>query len=154
MKVGIIGSRGQLGSNILNCLNKNVISIERKHSIPDSVNTLILAAGSSNSRDSETKTKLEFEDFYNFTKSINYKKMKKIYFISSGGSIYGDNSSIPLHEDSKKNPQSEYGLLKSKQETILMNQVAKSECQLIIFRLANVFSKNPKGLIKRIFELI
>ncbi len=71
---------------------------------------------------------------------LNYIKsfQKKIYFISSGGTVYGDNNKKQkFNENSKINPLSNYAKYKVILEQIMMNN--KGNNDLKIFRVGNAY---------------
>lgn len=72
------------------------------------------------------------------------KEVKKIIFASSGGSVYGNNSRIPLTEQEIPEPISLYAVQKLMVEDYL-NYVARSYgMNVIILRIANPFGPNQK----------
>jgi UDP-glucose 4-epimerase len=76
------------------------------------------------------------------------KKVKKVIFISSGGTIYGLPKFLPITENHPINPITSYGIVKSTIEHYfeLYRNLWGIDC--CIFRLSNPYGKkqNPKGI--------
>ncbi|MES2836966.1 MAG: NAD-dependent epimerase/dehydratase family protein [Bacteroidota bacterium] len=86
--------------------------------------------------------------FVNFLECVCKLKLKKIVFVSSGGTIYG-NSNKKLTEESDKKPFSPYGIIKLAMENYLTYFEVKYKLQHDIFRVSNVYGKGQntsKGL--------
>ena len=70
--------------------------------------------------------------------------VKKIVFLSSGGTVYGISSSMPLNEDSINNPISGYGLQKITIEKLLYLYWYIYGLDYRIIRLSNPYGKYQK----------
>jgi UDP-glucose 4-epimerase len=68
--------------------------------------------------------------------------IKKIVFISSGGTVYGNYSQLPIKETAQLNPICSYGLIKASIEKIL--QLYKRELLIdpIVLRLSSLYGPN------------
>ena len=78
--------------------------------------------------------------------SVKYK-VKKFIYVSSGGTIYGDDAKIPIKEDSIKNPASPYGISKITGEYYLNFYSKVHRLKFSTLRYSNVYGprQNPKG---------
>ena len=74
--------------------------------------------------------------------------IKKVVFISSGGTVYGKNVSCPISEDAQTNPISSYGLQKLTIEKLLQLYNFIYNLDYRIIRLANPYGpyQRPNGL--------
>jgi UDP-glucose 4-epimerase len=70
------------------------------------------------------------------------KNIRKIVFVSSGGTVYGNNNGLPIKENSALNPISSYGIVKSTIENILLLFKRESIIEPVIFRLSNIYGAN------------
>jgi UDP-glucose 4-epimerase len=75
------------------------------------------------------------------------KAIKKIIFISSGGTVYGIPESIPIKESHASNPISSYGITKRTIESYFNLYDKLWGLNTCIFRLSNPYGEkqNPKG---------
>jgi|GEM_PF-469530 len=100
----------------------------------------------------------EFEIINNLipsVKIIDYLKkysQKKIIFISSGGTVYGDYYKNSIREDTQKIPTSPYGITKSTIEDYIQYYHRHYNLQFLIIRISNVYgpkksSINSQGII-------
>ena len=64
---------------------------------------------------------------------------KRLVFISSGGTVYGNQTELPIKEDASTNPINHYGCLKLCTEYILKTYALQQEADIIIARIANVY---------------
>jgi nucleoside-diphosphate-sugar epimerase len=76
------------------------------------LSALIVAAGASNSRLSEGEVSNELKRFHSFVEKCEFSKYSRVVFISSGGSVYGEDFSQMIYEETSENPQTPYGRLK------------------------------------------
>jgi UDP-glucose 4-epimerase len=75
-----------------------------------------------------------------FRESIE-KKVKKVIFISSGGTVYGVPDKIPVKEDYNSNPICSYGIIKKTIEEYLFMFEKIYGLNYFIFRLSNPFGE-------------
>ena len=75
-------------------------------------------------------------------------KVKKIVFLSSGGTVYGKIEKVPIKEDTPLNPISSYGIQKLTIEKLLYLYYYLYGLDYRIVRLANPYGKyqNPNGV--------
>ncbi len=75
------------------------------------------------------------------------KPGRKVVFLSTGGAIYGEQSSFPATEDHPANPESVYGLSKKVGEDYLAFWSRVWGLKVSVLRLANVYGprQNPHG---------
>ena len=66
--------------------------------------------------------------------------LKKILFISSGGTVYGEPKSVPIAEDHPTNPISPYGITK-----LTLEKYAQMYCRLRALPIVCVRPSNPFG---------
>lgn len=73
------------------------------------------------------------------------KGIKKIVFLSSGGTVYGIPESTPIKEDDKANPICSYGIIKKTIEEYLYMYEKISGLDYFVFRLSNPYGErqNP-----------
>ena len=72
-------------------------------------------------------------------------EVKRLVFISSGGTIYGNQDVATFGEDMATSPINHYGIMKLTQEKILMMYNELYGMCNIIFRLANPYGKGQKA---------
>lgn len=72
-------------------------------------------------------------------------KVKRLVFISSGGTIYGNQDVATFGEDMATSPINHYGIMKLTQEKILMMYNELYGMCNIIFRLANPYGKGQQS---------
>jgi UDP-glucose 4-epimerase len=95
-----------------------------------------------------------------FEKLHGIVTIKKFIYISSGGTIYGNNIySQPIHEEYFKNPISSYGLTKLVAEEYISFFLNSFNINGFILRPSNVYGeyqnlKNPQGIIGHAFKSI
>ena len=82
------------------------------------------------------------------------RKVKKIVFISSGGTVYGKPEKLPIAEDSPTNPECSYGIIKLTIEKYLALYHLLHGLDYVIVRPSNPFGErqNPNGIQGGIFE--
>lgn len=75
-------------------------------------------------------------------------KVKKIVFLSSGGTVYGKIAEVPVKEDTPLNPISSYGIQKLTIEKLLYLYHYMHKLDYRIVRLANPYGRyqNPNGV--------
>lgn len=75
----------------------------------------------------------------------------RLIFPSSGGTVYGDATELPIRETHPTNPKSYYGLQKQCLENILTHMSDRSGFELVILRISNPFGslvpKTVQGVI-------
>lgn len=64
---------------------------------------------------------------------------RRIVFISSGGTVYGNQTEFPIKEDAKTHPINHYGNLKLCTENTLRTYAVQQGANIIIARIANVY---------------
>jgi UDP-glucose 4-epimerase len=70
--------------------------------------------------------------------------VKKIVFISSGGTVYGTPKYLPIDEDHPCNPQVSYGITKLAIENYLLLYEKMHGIKAVILRVANPFGKRQR----------
>jgi UDP-glucose 4-epimerase len=88
----------------------------------------------------------------NFFEECVRQKIKKVIFISSGGTVYGNPLKVPINEDHPTNPTSSYGITKLTIEKYLELYRNLKGLEYTVLRFSNPFGErqNPKtgqGLI-------
>lgn len=96
--------------------------------------------------------------FIHFTESISQLSVKKIIFISSGGTVYGATDHM-VDEHSFTNPFSPYGIVKLTMEHFLNYFKVKYKLNFDIYRVSNVYGEGQNtgkgiGLINTFIEKI
>lgn len=76
-------------------------------------------------------------------------KIKKVVFISSGGTVYGKETSCPINEDTSTNPITSYGIQKITIEKLLYLYKYMYNMDYRIIRLANPYGpyQRPNGIL-------
>jgi UDP-glucose 4-epimerase len=77
-----------------------------------------------------------------------FQKIKKIIFFSSGGTIYGNPSILPVPEHATENPECSYGITKLTIEKYLALFYRLHGLEYTILRPSNVYGsrQNPNGI--------
>lgn len=85
----------------------------------------------------------------NMLESCVKNKVKKVIFLSSGGTVYGKDGKCPLDEEAETNPISSYGIQKLTIEKILYLYNHLYGLDYRIIRLANPYGpyQNPNGML-------
>lgn len=171
----VLGGNGFIGHNICENLVKNgysVVSYDIKHSeidshyervngdffndmmlfkIIDKADVIIDAIGTISTKNSDTNFMQGYEkEFLQTIKLFDYvsRNDKKLIFLSSGGTVYGDMDRMPIKENVDANPISHYGVIKlSSEKAAQVFNRKKGENNIIIVRLANPYGhgQNSKG---------
>jgi UDP-glucose 4-epimerase len=95
----------------------------------------------------------------NFLEEAVKQKIKKVIFISSGGTVYGNPLKIPIKEDHPTDPKCSYGIIKLTIEKYLYLYKELKGLKYKILRLSNPFGErqNPRlnqGLIAHLLYRI
>lgn len=96
--------------------------------------------------------------FINFLECVSSIGVKKVGFLSSAGTIYGE-SNAAMEEESNKHPFSPYGITKLSMENFLNYFYHKNGLSYDIFRVSNVYGEGQDtskglGLINTLMENI
>lgn len=95
-----------------------------------------------------------------FENAYRLKSLKKIIYLSSGGTVYGNvQNPVPISEDHYKRPISSYGLSKLVIEQYIEYITQESSFESIILRPSNVYGPlqnliKPQGIIGHAFNTI
>ena len=76
---------------------------------------------------------------------------KRVIFLSSGGSVYGDGSSGPHSENSHPRPIDQYGRFKLRLDNSLLHLNSKFNSNNVILRVANPYGRTFDGHFKQGF---
>jgi UDP-glucose 4-epimerase len=84
----------------------------------------------------------------NLLESIKASSVKKIIFLSSGGTVYGIPDEIPIKESHPTNPINSYGITKKTIEDYFRLYNRLWNIDVCVFRLSNPYGEkqNPKGI--------
>lgn len=90
--------------------------------------------------------------FIRLIEHMKQHQVKKLVFLSSGGTVYGENGTTTQKESSPLNPTNAYGWLKVSQEAYLKLQHQQSGIDYLILRPSNAYGpgqtgKNNQGII-------
>ena len=90
-------------------------------------------------RDNAFEVEANLNAFENFLINDNPSLTKKIVFVSSGGSVYGPQGSIPIAEDQERRPISSYGKAKLALENKLLEFGRSAGVKVAILRPGNIY---------------
>lgn len=87
-----------------------------------------------------------------FIEACSGYKVKRFYFVSSGGVVYGNRSEFPIKESDKTEPVSSYGISKLMIENQISLLKEKYGIDCCIFRVANAYGigqtdRNNQGVV-------
>lgn len=84
----------------------------------------------------------------NLLELIKGNSIKKIIYLSSGGTVYGTPANIPIKESHATNPINSYGIVKKAIEDYLLLYNRTFDIDVCIFRLSNPYGEkqNHKGI--------
>ena len=153
-KVGICGINGQIGSYLSSQFGTQAVRVDRHGIYYGKIDCLVWAAGSTANRSKREDTLVELAQVKKTLSGISFSTIKHVVLISSGGSVYGSHSSLPLDEDAPLNPQTPYGNLKVEIEREFQSLSNEHEFKLSILRLANVYSMKGKGLVRTVANCV
>jgi len=113
--------------------------------------TVVWLAHITSDDSSEGEIFLNTHHFKKFLKQAPFNGVRKVIFVSSGGSVYGESSDIPVPEGHTRNPLFSYGKSKKKLEDILLNYSGLINAAII--RPGNIYEYDPfpergKGVIR------
>ncbi len=105
----------------------------------------------------EGEIELNVRPFKWFCANLAAFNIKKLIFISSGGSVYGEAITLPISEEHPRTPLSAYGKAKKHIEDILLLYAKKRGIDTVILRPGNIYGFDPlgkigKGIIKAFFQ--
>ena len=67
--------------------------------------------------------------------------VRRLFFFSSGGTVYGEPDELPLSEESRTNPRSAHGACKLAAERYLVSFASENPLQVVIIRPSNVYGR-------------
>jgi nucleoside-diphosphate-sugar epimerase len=146
-KIGVVGARGQLGSSLIKILGPKGLALDRSALRLNSVKSMIWAAGRVSNLCTDLEAEYELNGLKSVLESADFSPVSRIVLLSSGGTVYGNHSHLPITESDALRPETAYARLKVKIEEEFKNLCMNREISLIILRIANVFSSRGKGLI-------
>jgi UDP-glucose 4-epimerase len=185
MNVAVIGANGFIGRHLVELLSTNPdinlslfgrsshssfknyqrIDLNDKKFIGDhfkNIDYVFYLASESIPANSWDKPMFEIEKnlvpFINFLECVSSIGVKKVGFLSSAGTVYGE-SSAAMEEESNKHPFSPYGITKLAMENFLNYFRHKNGLSYDIFRVSNVYGEGQDtskglGLINTLMENI
>ena len=93
---------------------------------------------------SKNELTINLNNALNFFEIASYSNIKKIIFMSSGGSVYGNVDTSLIAEDHPANPISSYGIVKFTIEKYASLFFKLKKLPIVIARPSNVYGKNQK----------
>ena len=175
--IGIIGATSPIGKSIIELLindffltltyrNKDFIPnkylkhpktkwvyidlmspIPIKKNIFQNCHTIIWVTHIMQSQTSEEEINFNILSIKSLLSILPYTSIKKIVYISSGGSIYGNSFHVPITENHPLNPLSSYGKSKKAVEEILFDYHNQTGTSVVILRPGNIYG--PESLTGR-----
>ncbi|KPA12946.1 NAD-dependent epimerase/dehydratase [Candidatus Magnetomorum sp. HK-1] len=114
--------------------------------------TIVWVAHIMQSYDKEEEIQLNVKAVQSFLKLLPETAVRKIVYISSGGSIYGNPSTIPIPESHSLYPLSSYGKAKKAVEETLIKFHEQTKIEIAILRPGNIygsefFTGRSKGIV-------
>lgn len=181
-KIGIVGATSPLGVHLVEFLTKNGYNVSAgftsldnvpqswldspsiqcvKASVEDEDEMKVAFSGCQvvvwlshlqQGRDNEREVEINNVPFKRFCDESISLDIKKIIFISSGGSVYGEPETLPIPESHPRKPLSSYGITKKTMEDTLISHGAGREIATAILRPGNIYgaeylSVRAKGVI-------
>ena len=153
---------------ISNNIEIHILDIKETHKLLDAIsgfeniiwlaNTLIPGIKIINETDAFNDNVLPIINFFKNNNDTVY--FKKFIYISSGGTIYGNNeSNSPSNETSKTDPISLYGKIKLQSENYIKYYSNTVKSDIYIIRPSNVYGiyqnfNKPQGIIGFLFKSI
>ncbi|MDD3237532.1 MAG: NAD-dependent epimerase/dehydratase family protein [Candidatus Gastranaerophilales bacterium] len=113
----------------------------------------------STSKPNNDRDKIEFDISSNVIGTIRMlnvcldKKVKKVVYISSGGTVYGESRDLPSTEESQTNPICAYGIDKLAIEKYLFMYRKIYGLDYAIIRLSNPYGPNHTGAIHGVINV-
>lgn len=167
MKVLVLGGNGFIGKNLIKeliCNNYDVTSFDLNlpmhqvegvnyiqgnffdeatlEYITEKIDVIFHAISSINPGNSNQKYMQGYENDLIYTiklcRLVKTKNIKMI-FLSSGGTVYGDQKVQPIKENSRMHPINHYGNLKLCMENTMMTFNCQENTKMIIARIANPY---------------
>jgi len=150
MKIGITGTHGFIGKNLINRLNTKHEIYEFKGNISDSNNVdeflknnldaIFHMAGAVPKYDKRGNNLTKSYSINQIgTKNIAKiaSKLKTKIILPSSIAVYGKNTQKPITENTSLSPSNEYGISKMKSEEIIKEQFSNN--QFVILRFSNIY---------------
>lgn len=100
-------------------------------------------------RSDGSETRKNLEPFRRFLNGAAISPMKQITFVSSGGSVYGEATSLPIHEDHPRDPLSTYGKAKKAMEDALLEFGRSFNTRVAIIRPGNIYGFEEPGRVTK-----
>jgi UDP-glucose 4-epimerase len=121
--------------------------------------TVVWLAHLEQGRFNEREREVNLAPFENFLAATLNSPTEKFVFISSGGSVYGEPSGLPITEMHPRNPLSSYGKAKRAMEDALLEFAQTSNLKTAIIRPGNIYGfENPrresKGIVAAFLKAI
>lgn len=120
-------------------------------------NILIWVTHIPNTKLNKNKIDLNIDVLKKFCNEV-VNPLQKIIFISSGGSVYGNVLKVPISENNKLEPISEYGKSKKMMENYLVSLKRRINFKLVILRPSNIYgfseTNRAKGIIPKYFKSV
>jgi UDP-glucose 4-epimerase len=131
----------------------------------DGVRTVVFLPNATVPSSGSSDLSTEFStNIYPLTRLLNKIKsvsgVKKFIYLSSGGTVYGESTTLkPIVESHPKNPVSTYGLGKLESENAITTILSDSDVSSDIFRLSNIYGErqnmsNGQGVVGIFFKAL
>jgi UDP-glucose 4-epimerase len=134
----------------VNWLNSDLDAIADWSSEYADCHTIIWLAHCRQCEESDTAITDNISSWKFFISELPKKRVRRVIYISSGGSVYGIHEQQPISEEQDRNPISTYGKCKKMMEDILL-QNQNEAISKIILRVGNLYGFYPwlkaKGVV-------
>jgi UDP-glucose 4-epimerase len=172
--ITVTGGAGFIGGYLIKKISKNntvkvIDKADRPSYLPDDItyykkdlneinekpfgnsDLIIHLAGFTDVQESISSTKKSYNDnlmsTINILQNMNKNNINDIIFTSTSA-VYGDKSSLPIHEDDNTEPESDYGSSKLAAENLIRTRSKIDEFNYYIFRLGNIVGYRGHGVIQ------
>lgn len=112
----------------------------------DGIDLVFIVAGNSDPRaKGRTLRERDLEPLLVFLSQIGRRRVERVLFASSGGTVYGEGRGRPFREEDGPRPVTDYGRSRQAMEEAVLRLEADGGPSCRILRMATVFGPAPEG---------